>query len=57
MAKPIEPTPTLKGEAAIQFLKDVFEEQKNPSPERIRLLEEASKIKFKVMGTSEDQSA
>ncbi len=48
MAKPIESTPTLKGEDAVRFLRGVFEEQKNPSPERIRILTEASKIKFKV---------
>ena len=48
MAKPIEPTPTLKGKEAIRFLREVFEEQRNPSPERVKFLREASRIKFKV---------
>lgn len=51
MAKPIEPTPTLKGEKARKFIQEVLEEQKNPSPARIKLLEEASTIKFKVVRT------
>ncbi|MBI2666478.1 hypothetical protein HYX13_02605 [Candidatus Woesearchaeota archaeon] len=48
MAKPIEPTPTLKGKEAVQFLQRVFNEQKKPTPARIKLLEDADKTKFKV---------
>jgi hypothetical protein len=48
MASPILATPTLHGEEAIRFLKEVLEEQRNPSPERLKILEEARKMKFKV---------
>lgn len=48
MASPILPTPTLYGKDAIRFLKEVFEEQRNPSPNRLKTLDEAAKIKFKV---------
>ncbi len=47
MAKPIEPTPTLRGKEAIRFLRRVLEEERNPSPQRIKLLEEAEKVKFR----------
>tara|TARA_Y100000310_G_scaffold343992_1_gene454421 strand:- start:5703 stop:5855 length:153 start_codon:yes stop_codon:yes gene_type:complete len=48
MAKPIEPTPILKGKDAIHFLKQMEEEQRNPNPARIKFLHEARKTKFKV---------
>lgn len=46
MAKPIRGTPTLKGNEAINFIKDVLMEEKNPSKARINLIKEATKIKF-----------
>ncbi|MBU1203741.1 MAG: hypothetical protein KKG60_01590 [Nanoarchaeota archaeon] len=46
MAKPIRSTPTLKGEEAIKFIKEVLKEEKNPSKSRIDLISEASKVKF-----------
>ena len=55
MARPIESTPTLRGEEAIRFLKEVFEEQKHPSPERIKFLREAAKIKFNVVNQDRAQ--
>ncbi len=48
MAKPIEPTPTLYGKDAVRFWREVLREQKHPSPARLKLLDEAAKIKFKV---------
>ncbi len=48
MAQAIEPTPTLRGEKAINFLHEMLEEQNNPNPERLKLLEEAAQIKFNV---------
>jgi hypothetical protein len=49
MSKYIEPTPTLKGKEAIRFIREVLEEQKNPSPARLKTLREAAKMKFKVI--------
>ena len=46
MAKPIRATPTLKGIDAINFIKEVLKEGKNPSKARINLIKEAAKIKF-----------
>ena len=43
MAKPIQPTPTLYGKDAIRFLREVEEEQRNPSKERVKMLKEARK--------------
>lgn len=46
MAKPIRATPTLKGEEAKNFIKEVLQEQKNPSKARVKLIIDAGKIKF-----------
>lgn len=46
MAKPIRATPTLRGEEARKFMRDVLEEQRNPSKARIELLREAARTKF-----------
>ncbi len=46
MARPIEPTPTLYGKDAIEFLKRMFEEEKNPNPRRVRTIREAREIHF-----------
>ncbi len=46
MAKPIRATPTLKGNEAISFIRDILKEQKSPSKARIKLISDASKIKF-----------
>lgn len=46
MAKPIRATPTLKGEEARKFMKEVLEEQKNPSQARVALLHEAAQTRF-----------
>ena len=46
MAKPIRATPTLRGEDARRFMREVLEEQKNPSKARIKLLREAALAKF-----------
>ncbi len=49
MAKPIEPTPTLRGEDAIRFIQNMIKEERNPDPKRIAMLREAKKMKFKVI--------
>ncbi|MEK6809915.1 MAG: hypothetical protein AABY40_04525 [Nanoarchaeota archaeon] len=49
MAKPIEPTPTLRGKDAIRFIQNMVKEEKNPSPERIKFIRESMKIKFNVV--------
>ena len=46
MAKPIRSTPTLKGDEATKFIKDVLNEEKSPSRARVNLIKEAGKIKF-----------
>jgi hypothetical protein len=46
MAKPIRATPTLRGKDARRFMKEVLEEQKNPSKARVKLLREAAKARF-----------
>ena len=49
MAKPIEPTPTLRGKDAVRFIQNMIKEEINPDPKRIATLEKAKKIKFKVI--------
>ncbi len=46
MAKPIRATPTLKGTEAINFIRDVLREERNPSRVRINLINEALRINF-----------
>lgn len=46
MAKPIEPTPTLRGKDAIRFIQNMIKEEKNPNPKRIAFLKKAEKMKF-----------
>jgi hypothetical protein len=46
MASPILPTPTLRGKDAITFLEEMWEEQRNPDPRRVKFIEEAMKTKF-----------
>ncbi len=46
MAKPIRATPTLRGEDARRFMREVLEEQKRPSKARVELLREAARVKF-----------
>jgi len=46
MAKPIRATPTLKGIDAINFIREVINEEERPSQNRVNLINEASKIKF-----------
>ena len=43
MAKPIRSTPTLRGEDAIQFVKNMIKEQKDPDPRRIATIKRALK--------------
>ena len=49
MAKPIRPTPTLRGKDAIRFVKSMIKEEKNPDPRRIATIKRALKTKFKVI--------
>ena len=48
MAKPIRATPTLRGEEARNFMKQVLEEQRNPSKARIKLLHDAARARFNL---------
>jgi hypothetical protein len=41
MAKPIRSTPTLKGADAVNFVKALLKEEKNPSLARVRTINEA----------------
>ena len=46
MAKPIRATPTLRGEDARNFMRQVLEEQRNPSKARVKLLRDAAQARF-----------
>lgn len=50
MAKPIEPTPTLKGKDADKFVELTHRTEANPDPEKAKFLEECfllySRFKF-----------
>ena len=46
MAKPIEPTPTLRGKDAIRFIQDMIKEERNPDPKRLALLKRADKLRI-----------
>lgn len=49
MAKPIMPTPTLRGKDAVRFVKAMIKEQKNPDPKRIAIIRRALRTKFNVV--------
>ena len=49
MAKPIRSTPTLKGQDAIHFVRNMIKEETNPSPNRIATIRRALKLKFNVI--------
>jgi len=49
MAKPIRATPTLRGEDAVRFVKNMIREETNPNPKRIAFIKKALKIKFNVI--------
>ena len=46
MSKPIRATPTLKGDEAVNFIREVLQEEKNPSKARLNLISEASRTNF-----------
>ena len=48
MAKPIRPTPTLRGQDAIRFIRNMIKEEKNPNPKRIAFIKKALSLKFNV---------
>jgi len=41
MAKPISPTPVLKGKDALVFMRSIVAEQKRPSAKRLRFIRRA----------------
>ncbi len=49
MAKPIRATPTLRGQDAIRFLRNMIKEERNPNPRRIATIKRALKTKFDVV--------
>ncbi len=49
MAKPIEPTPTLRGKDAERFIRYMIKEEKHPDPKRLKRISEAMKTKFRVV--------
>ena len=46
MAKPIRATPTLRGEDARNFIRAVLQEQRTPSPIRLKTLREAKNLQI-----------
>ena len=49
MAKPIRATPTLRGEDAVRFIKNMIKEEKSPNPKRIAFIKKALTTKFNVV--------
>ena len=49
MAKPIRATPTLRGEDAVRFARNMIREQTNPNPRRIAFIKKALNTKFNVI--------
>ena len=49
MAKPIRATPTLRGQDAIRFIKNMIKEENAPNPKRVAFIKKALKTKFKVV--------
>ena len=49
MAKPIMPTPTLRGKDAERFVRNMIKEQTNPDPKRIAFIKKALNTKFNVI--------
>ena len=49
MAKPIRATPTLRGQDAVRFVKNMIKEETNPDPIRIAFIKKALKMKFRVV--------
>mgnify|MGYP001586360061 FL=1 len=48
MAKPIRATPTLRGEDAVRFVRNMIKEETNPNPKRIAFIKKALNTKFNV---------
>jgi hypothetical protein len=48
VAKPIEPTPTLRGDDVTQFYKEMEKEEKTPNPRRVELISKSKEIYSKI---------
>ena len=48
MAKPIRATPTLKGQEAVTFIRNMIKEETSPDPRRIVTIKRALNTKFNV---------
>ena len=48
MAKPIRTTPTLKGEDAVRFVKNMIKEEKSPNKNRVDFIKKSIKLRFNV---------
>lgn len=48
MARPIKSTPTLRGEDAARFVRNMIKEQNSPNPLRIAAIKRALNTKFNV---------
>ena len=42
-------TPTLRGEDAVRFIKNMIKEEKNPNPKCIDLIKQALNTKFRII--------
>ncbi|MDI6738471.1 MAG: hypothetical protein QME12_08250, partial [Nanoarchaeota archaeon] len=49
MAKPIRATPTLRGEDAARFVRNMIREETRPNPKRIAFIKKALSTKFNVI--------
>ncbi len=48
MAKPIEPTPILKGEDVVEFYKQLEKEEKSPNPRRVEFIQKSQEVYNKI---------
>lgn len=49
MAKPIEPTPILKGEDVTEFYRQMEKEAKSPNPRRLELIRTSQDVYNKII--------
>ena len=49
MAKPIRATPTLRGDDARRFVRNMIKEEKSPNPKRLAIIKRALRTKFNVI--------
>jgi hypothetical protein len=49
MAKPIRATPTLRGQDAVRFIRNMIKEEVRPNPKRVAFIKKALNTRFNVI--------